>query len=108
MIPQEVPNLVAGEERSPAGGEWLEKTRPADGEPLCRLARSRIEDARHAVDIAVEAQPAWATRTVVERGNIVREIAERLRGRRDEAVELVTAETGNPTGLAQGEVDAAI
>ena len=108
MIPQEVPNLVAGEERSPVSGEWLDKTRPADGEPLCRVARSRAEDAATAVAAAVDAQPAWAARTVVERGNTVREIAERLRHRRDEAAALVAAETGKPTGLAQGEVDAAV
>ena len=46
MIPAEVPNLVAGEERPPASGTWLEKMRPADGEQLCRVARSGAEDAR--------------------------------------------------------------
>ena len=38
----------------------------------------------------------------------MREIAERLRERRDEASELVVAETGKPLALAQGEVDAAV
>ena len=108
MIPAEVPNLVAGEERPPASGEWLEKTRPADGSLLCRIARSGAEDARAAVEAALRAQPSWAARTVVERGNLVRELAEQLRERRDEASELVAAETGKPLALAQGEVDAAV
>src|SRR5206468_5135880 len=53
------------------------------------------------------AQPAWAGRTPVERGNVLREIALALRARREEAAELVAAETGKPLGLALGEVDAA-
>ena len=66
-----MPNLVAGEERPPASGEWLEKTRPADGTLLCRVARSGAEDAAAAVAAARAAQPAWAARTAVERGDVV-------------------------------------
>ena len=58
------------------------------------VARSGAEDAAAAVAAAREAQPAWAARTAVERGNVVRAIAELLRERRDEASELVAAETG--------------
>jgi alpha-ketoglutaric semialdehyde dehydrogenase len=108
VIPAEVPNLVAGEERPPAGGAWLQKTRPSDGKPLCRVARSRAADAAAAVDAALAAQPAWAARTAVERGNVVRAIAELLRERRDEASELVAAETGKSLELARGETDAAV
>ena len=63
VIPAEVPNLVDGEERPPASGTWLEKTRPADGEHLCRVARSGAEDAAAAVAAARAAQPAWGERT---------------------------------------------
>jgi alpha-ketoglutaric semialdehyde dehydrogenase len=108
VIPAEVPNLVAGEERPPASGTWVDKLRPADGTPLCRVARSGAEDAAAAVAAAVAAQPEWAARTAVERGNVVRAIAGLLRERRDEASELVAAETGKPLSLAHGETDAAI
>jgi acyl-CoA reductase-like NAD-dependent aldehyde dehydrogenase len=108
VIPAEVPNIVAGEERPPAGGTWLHKTRPSDGEPLCRVARSGAGDAAAAVDAAIAAQPEWAARTAVERGNVVRAIAELLRERREEVSELVAAETGKPLELARGETDAAI
>ena len=66
MIPAEVPNLVAGEERPPAGGTWLEKMRPADGGDLCRVARSGPADADAAVTAAREAQVEWGARTAVE------------------------------------------
>ena len=108
MIPAEVPNVVAGDDRPAADGRWLEKTRPADGVALCRVARSGPEDAATAVVAACEAQPGWAARPTVERGDVVRGIAELLRERRDEASELVAAETGKPLALARGETAAAI
>lgn len=108
MIPAEVPNLVGGEERPAASGGWLEKARPADGEPLCRVARSGPDDAAAAVAAAREAQAEWAERTPVERGNVVRAIAELLRERREVASELVSEETGKPLALALGETDAAV
>jgi alpha-ketoglutaric semialdehyde dehydrogenase len=104
----EVPNLVGGEERPSATGAWLDKLRPADGTPLARVARSSADDAVAAVSAAREAQPSWAARTPVERGNVVRAIAELLRERREEASELVAAETGKSAALAHGETDAAI
>jgi aldehyde dehydrogenase (NAD+) len=108
VIPAEVPNLVAGEERGAASAASLEKRRPADGAHLCRVARSDAADAAAAVDAALAAQPAWAARTPVERGNVVRAIAELLRERREEASELVATETGKPLPVALGETDAAI
>ena len=108
MIPPEVPNLVAGEERPPASGAWLEKTRPADGADLCRVARSGSADVDAAVAAAREAQVEWGARTAVERGDVVRAIAALLRERREEASEIVAAETGKDIELARGETDAAV
>ena len=108
VIPAEVPNLVAGEERPPASGAWLEKTRPADGADLCRVARSGSADADAAVAAAREAQVEWGARTAVERGDVVRAIAALLRERREEASEIVAAETGKGIELARGETDAAV
>jgi aldehyde dehydrogenase (NAD+) len=108
VIPAEVPNLVAGEERPPASGAWLDKASPLDGTHLCRVARSGPADAALAVAAAHEAQRAWAARTPIERGHVVRAIAELLRERREEASELVAAETGKPVELALGETDAAV
>ena len=108
MIPDRVPNLIAGEERAPASGAWLAKTRPADGSGLCEVARSGPEDVRAAIDAARVAQPGWAARTPVERGDVVRAITELFRARRDEATEIVAAETGKSLAAARGETDAAI
>ena len=54
------------------------------------------------------AQPAWAARTAVARGDVVRELALLLRERREEASAIVVEETGKPEELALGETDAAV
>jgi aldehyde dehydrogenase (NAD+) len=108
LIPDEIPNLIGGEARPAASGEWLDKLRPEDGTLLCRVARSGADDVQSAVEAARAAQPDWAERTAVERGDLVRELALRLRDRREEASEIVAEETGKPIELARGETDAAV
>ncbi len=108
MIPDEIPNLIEGVSVPPRSGEWLDKLRPADGTLLCRSARSGAEDVAAAVAAARAAQLEWADRTPVGRGEVVRELALRLRSRREEASEIVAAETGKPPELALAETDAAV
>ena len=108
MIPEQVPNHVDGKDAPAASGEWLDKHRPADGSLLCRLARSAAEDVDAAVAAARGAQPDWAARTVVSRGELCRELALALREQREELSEAVAAETGKSLELARGETDAAI
>jgi aldehyde dehydrogenase (NAD+) len=104
----DVPNLVGGREEPARSGLWFDKLQPADGALLCRAAGSAATDVEAAVAAAREAQAAWASRTAVERGRLVREIALSLQERREDAAEIVVAETGKSTELALGEVDAAV
>lgn len=108
VVAEEILNLIGGSTSPATSGQWLEKHRPVDETLLCRVARSGAEDAAAAVAAARSAQPAWAERTPVERGNVVRELALRLRERREEASAIVVEETGKPLELALGETDAAI
>jgi alpha-ketoglutaric semialdehyde dehydrogenase len=108
MTVDEAPNLIAAERgRDPSGG-WFDKVRPSDGTPLCRVARSGAAEADAAVRAARAAQRAWARRTPVERGRIIREIALGLQARREEAAELVAQETGKAVDVALAEADAAV
>jgi alpha-ketoglutaric semialdehyde dehydrogenase len=104
----DVQNLIDGRLVSARSGEWFEKIRPADETALCRVARSGAEDAADAVAAARTAQPAWAERTAVARGDIVRDVALLLRARREEASAMVAEETGKTLDLARGETDAAV
>ena len=58
-LPEEIESFVDGRFVRPASGEWVQKLRPADGTPLCRVARSGEEDVAAAVAAARAAQPAW-------------------------------------------------
>jgi aldehyde dehydrogenase (NAD+) len=104
----DVQNLIDGRLRPARSGEWLEKIRPADEGIYCRVARSGADDVADAVAAAREAQPAWAERTAVARGDVVRGLALLLRDRREEASAIVAEETGKPLSLALGETDAAV
>jgi aldehyde dehydrogenase (NAD+) len=104
----EIPNVVAGEERPAAGGEWFEKLAPATGEPISRAARSRAVDVDAAVAAAEQAQPAWAARTVEERGRILRRIAQLLERDREAVAAVVAEETGKSPMDARAETDGAI
>jgi acyl-CoA reductase-like NAD-dependent aldehyde dehydrogenase len=104
----EIQNIVDGRAMPAGTDQRFEKLRPADGSLLCAVMRSRKAEVDAAIAAARRAQPSWAARTPVERGELVRELALALRERRDEAAEIVAQETGKPTALALGEVDAAV
>jgi len=107
-VAADIGNFIGGRTVPAASGKWFEKLRPTDATVLCRVARSREADIDAAVLAARSAQEAWAERTVVERGELVRDIALALRERRDELSAAVVEETGKSEALALGETDAAI
>jgi alpha-ketoglutaric semialdehyde dehydrogenase len=108
VIPEQVPNHIAGQDVPAVSGGWLDKRRPADGSILTRSARSGAEDVAAAVAAARRAQPAWAERTVVSRGELVRDLALALREQQEQLSDVVAAETGKSLELARAETDAAI
>ena len=104
----EVSNVVGGAIAGAVSGGLFDKLRPADAALLCRVARSDAADVDAAVAAAHAALPAWAARTPVERGELVRELALALRETRDVAARHVVDETGKSHQLALAEVDAAV
>ena len=86
VIPDEIPNLIDGADASPRVGRVARQAPPGRRDaplPASRAPVRRTSTPRsrpHA-----RAQPAWAERTAVERGDVVRELALRLRDRREEA-----------------------
>ena len=108
LFPAEVPNWIAGEERFAVSGELFDKLNPANGRLLCRVARSRAEDVRLAVEVAKRAQPAWADTPPVQRGMILHEIVKGMQARQEEIAHIVAAETGKSHKDAYGETGGAI
>jgi alpha-ketoglutaric semialdehyde dehydrogenase len=103
-----VANVIRGEERAASSGGTFEKIAPATGELLSLVARSSAADVESAVAAAETAQPAWAARTVEERGRILRRIAQLLERDREQVAAIVSAETGKSPKDARGETDGAI
>jgi alpha-ketoglutaric semialdehyde dehydrogenase len=102
----EIANLIDGLAVAPA--ETFTKRRPGDGSELCAVPRSTAVDVDSAVAAARRAQAAWARRTPVERGELVRSIALALQAQREDAAALVVDETGKAPELALAEVEAAV
>lgn len=108
LFPAEIPNWIFGQERPAISGELFDKLNPVNGRLMCRAARSRAEDVTQAVRVAGESQPAWAGLPPVRRGEILHEVAEGLRGRREEVARIVALETGKSYRSALAETDGAV
>src|SRR5437763_5026109 len=93
------------------GGEWrggaegtLSVEDPATGEALCEVADASVDDAKAALDAAVEAGPEWAQHPPRERGEILRRAFETIVERTDELALLMTLEMGKPLKESQAEI----
>lgn len=103
----DAPNLING--RACAGSAGVDERRsPATGKAVGTFALSSGSDVAAAVAAARAAQPAWAARTVVDRGLVLRRVAQALEAHADELVDLVVLETGKPRRDAVGELSGAI
>ena len=100
-VAETLDNDIAGRRVPARGGELIEKRSPVTEEVLSRMPRSRAEDVADAVAAARTAQPDWARRTPVERGMILRRVAQLLERDAARIAAIVSAETGkSPRGPA--------
>jgi succinate-semialdehyde dehydrogenase/glutarate-semialdehyde dehydrogenase len=93
------------------GGEWRDGAKgtlsvedPATGESLCEVADASVDDAKAALDAAVEAGPEWSQVAPRERGEILRRAFEAIMERQDELALLMTLEMGKPLKEAKAEI----
>src|SRR5688572_3487975 len=82
--------LVAGE------GEELSVENPATEEEVAAVATASPAQVEAAIGAARRAQRGWERTPAVERGEMLHEVANRLRARTDELAELMTLEGGKP------------
>jgi succinate-semialdehyde dehydrogenase/glutarate-semialdehyde dehydrogenase len=93
------------------GGEWRDGAKgslgvedPATGETLCEVADASTDDAKAALDAAVEAGPDWSQHPPRERGEILRRAFEAIMEREDELALLMTLEMGKPIKESKAEI----
>jgi succinate-semialdehyde dehydrogenase/glutarate-semialdehyde dehydrogenase len=93
------------------GGEWRDGAKgtltvedPSTGEALCEVADASVDDARAALDAAVEAGPGFAAHPPRERGEILRRAFEAIMARVDDLALLMTLEMGKPLKESKAEI----
>ena len=78
--------------RTESGRSYLVSA--ADGTPLANACRASRKDIRDAVRAARKAQPGWADKTAMNRGQVLYRVAELMEGRRDQFVAEVAQAEG--------------
>ena len=105
-----VPSLLGREPAMYIGGSWVttDETRPvinpADESVIAEVPEAEADHAEQALEAARRVQRDWGRKSGVERGAILRAIAERIRSRQEELAQLVVAEQGKTITEARGEV----
>jgi acyl-CoA reductase-like NAD-dependent aldehyde dehydrogenase len=88
--------LLIGGERVAGAGGGLEVENPYSERTVATVALPSAEQLDAAIAAAAEAQRGWERTPAVERGEMLHEVATRLRARTDELAELMTLEGGKP------------
>jgi succinate-semialdehyde dehydrogenase / glutarate-semialdehyde dehydrogenase len=93
------------------GGEWRDGAKgtlavedPSTGESLCEVADASVDDARAALDAAVDAGAEFAQHPPRERGEILRRAFEAIIARQDELALVMTLEMGKPLTESRAEI----
>lgn len=84
------------------GGQW-QLINPATEDVLGILPFGNASDAHAAVDAAAKAFPAWASKTVYERAEVLHRAASWIRARIDELAVITTQECGKPLRESSAE-----
>jgi succinate-semialdehyde dehydrogenase/glutarate-semialdehyde dehydrogenase len=93
------------------GGEWRDGAKgtigvedPSTGESLCDVADASVDDARSALDAAVDAGAEFAQHPPRERGEILRRAFEAIIAREHELALVMTLEMGKPLKESRAEI----
>lgn len=104
-----IPRLyIDGEWREGRGAESFDIINPATEERLATFPLASEDDLDDAVDSAAKAFGAWRDRSPWERGEILKNAARLVAGRKDTMARLMTLEQGKPLAEAAGEIDRVI
>ena len=88
-------------------GKWMDVLNPSTEEVISRQAEGTPEDVDEALDAARAAQKAWAATPAIERAHYLHRMAEGIRRRNDEFVDMIMREQGKTHAWAQTKVGCA-
>jgi acyl-CoA reductase-like NAD-dependent aldehyde dehydrogenase len=98
---------LAGERVPAADGATAQVVEPSTGEPAWEVAQAGPEDARRALDAAVDAfdDGPWPRMSARERGRILTAASLLIRERQEDLARLEARNGGKPIGSARAEID---
>jgi aldehyde dehydrogenase (NAD+) len=96
--------VCTGEWVKKPGGKELISISPVDGQPIASVLQAGEADYEHVVKKASDAFLKWRMVPAPKRGEIVRQIGEKLREYKHELGQLVTLEMGKIIAEGEGEV----
>ncbi len=88
--------LLIGSERIAGDGSPIQVENPFSERTIAALAGASAEQVSAAVAAATEAARGWASTPALERGEMLHEVATRLRARSNELAHVMTLEGGKP------------
>lgn len=89
-------------------GKWIDVLNPSTEEVIARQPEGTKEDVDEALDAARKAQKEWEKTPAIERAGYLLKMAEGIKERRDEFIEIIMREQGKIRSWATIEVDATI
>jgi lactaldehyde dehydrogenase/glycolaldehyde dehydrogenase len=101
---QHYQNFIGGRFVASTSRARVDVTNPSTGQLICTVPDSSEADLDAALVAAEAAQPAWAHRPAVERGQALRTLAARIRERLEPLARVITEEQGKVLGLSRVEV----
>ncbi len=98
-------NFIDGVFVDAVDGETLPNVNPATGQEIGTIARSKKADVEVAAHAAMRARKDWASRSMLERADLLDRMADGLEQRMEEIAQRESRDTGKPLALAR-RVDA--
>ncbi|MDE6522915.1 MAG: aldehyde dehydrogenase [Muribaculaceae bacterium] len=89
-------------------GKWIDVLNPSTEEVIARQPEGTKEDIEAALDAARKAQKEWEKTPAIERAQYLLKMAQGIRDRRNEFIEIIMEEQGKTRNWATIEVDATI
>ncbi|UOQ95559.1 aldehyde dehydrogenase [Halobacillus shinanisalinarum] len=99
---------IDGEYTESTENEWIDIVNPATEEVIAKTPKGAPRDVDRAVEAAARAQGNWELTPNIERGEIVRQLGDKIEEKKDTFIELLQEEQGKDYQLATGEVELAI
>jgi len=95
---------IDGAWKPAAAGARFAVSNPATGKTIAEVPDMTDADARHAIEAAAKAFPAWRRKTAKERANILKKWFELIMANQEDLAQIMTAEQGKPLAETRGEV----